>query len=1205
MNKNINEINKQVLGMVKDGKMNKDLAQSILSALNNKSEVKQNKDIAIIGLSLRLPGVNNINDYWEVLKNGKSKIGCFPKLRREDTDLFLSKDQKLKKNPYLKAGYLDEIDKFDAGFFKISPKEATMMDPYQRLFLQGAYEAMEDAGYGGDSLGGSRTDVFVGVDHTPKLRFSYLNEIDRPSFLAMTGSWSGMQATKVSHLLNLRGASMVIDTGCSSSAVALHNACRALRDKECTMALAGGVNLLLFPVQENDMFGGVESNKGIVRPFDKNADGTLWGEGVGVVLLKPIKDAIEDGDHIYAVIKGSAVNNNGASSNAITALSAEAHKDLLLRAWQDAKINPETISYIEAHGTSSVIGDSIEISGINNAFREHSKKKNFCGIGSVKGNIGHLVSCSAMASLFKVILGMKNELIPSTINYQEPNPYVNFSDSSVYVVDKLTPWKKSSEVRRAGISCFSFTGTNCHIVVEEPPYNDKLQFVKNGEVSIFVLSCKTKEALIDIIENYKKYLHRNHDESISDICFTSCVGRGHYEFRIAMIIESIEDLREKINILSEKGFENNEIHGVYYGGHKIVSSTKHEKNAGEITEGEKRQLGLAINSKIRETVSSHKECQELFEEICSKYVKGADINWGLIYSEKETKRVMLPLYPFEKTRYWVELSHYKTLEENNNKEKVIVTHQLKEQDFSVVDRVIQKMREFERSKLVAETSIDESEHGNKKEDVFSLIEDYGRFMLLKVFKSMGILSQPGISYHKDTLIKELGIVDFYRKLFMALMNILEKASFVEIKDDIINASELVNSSETIYNIKNLENIKNYVVKKYSDMEAYFKLIENCVGNYDEILTGKTSALSIMFPNYSMDLVGDIYQGNRGVNYFNELVAISTRKYIEEKLNSNKDSQIKFKILEIGAGTGGTSEYIFTEISEFSDNIEYYYTDISLGFVNYGRKNYAAKYPFIKFRPLNMEKTIESQGFNQGEFDIIIAANVIHGMRNLKNSLNEVKKLLRTNGILILNEVTRVQDFTTLTFGLTSGWWAFEDEEVRIKYSPLLDRNLWKSLLRSIGFKNVNAFGDLYSDSSENQHSVLSVIVGESDGTFERDTSLDDAEYVIQEREGYGDNEFAEVKVKGRKDEVYTSTEKMVARIWAESLGFYEINIFDNFSDLGGDSIIAMKVVNIISTTMDKKIDMQEVLKKPSIAEFAAYLDEFVLHLDCNEDLEKN
>lgn len=1198
MNKNINEINRQVLEMVKNGAINKDLAINILQELNRNNEIKQNNDIAIIGLSLRFPGADNINEYWEILKNGENKISCFSEIRREDTDVFLSKTQKSKKDPYLKAGYLDQIDKFDAGFFKISPKEATMMDPYQRLFLEVAYEAIEDSGYVGNGLEGSRTGVFVGVDHTPKLRFAYLNEIDKPSFNAMTGSWSGMQATRVSYLLNLRGASMVIDTGCSSSAVAIHNACRALRDKECTTALAGGVNLLMYPVQENDMFGGIESNNGIVRPFDKNAQGTLWGEGVGAIILKPLKNAIEDGDHIYAVIKGSAVNNNGASSNAITALSAEAHKDLLLRAWKDANINPETISYIEAHGTSTVMGDSIEISSINNAFREHTEKKNFCGIGSVKGNIGHLVSCSTMASLFKVILAMKNNLIPSTINYQEPNPYINFSNSSVYVVDKPTPWKKSNEVRRAGISCFSFTGTNCHMVIEESPYNDRVQTIGNREASIFVISCKTKESLKGLVIKYKKYLENNQNENISDICFTSCVGKGHYEFRIAIIVDSFDKFTEKINILNEKGFEDNEIQGVYYSEHKIVRGTKHDKDEGEITEGEKRQLSSSINLKIKETIASHKKNQELLEEICSKYVKGADIDWALIYSDKKYKRVSLPLYPFEKTRYWVDLAKFK---EQDNNQKIIVTHQLEEQDFSVATNVIQAMKKFESAKLAAETSISEIRDDSKKEDVFSIIENYGSYLLLKTFKNMGVFLQTGIKYDKDTLIKDLGIIDIYRKLFMALINILEKGGFVKVDNDIIQVSELVTSNETTNNIENLESMKNNIVKKYPDMEAYFKLIENCVGHYKEILTGKTSAISIMFPNYSMDLVADIYQGNRGVNYFNELIAISTRKYIEEKLKNNNHSQIKLKILEVGAGTGGTSICVFPEISEFGDNVEYYYTDISLGFVDYGRENYGKQYPFLKFRPLNMEKRIEGQGFNPGEFDIIIAANVIHGMRNLKNSINEIKKLLRTNGILLLNEVTRVQDFTTLTFGLTPGWWAFEDEDIRMKHSPLLNRSGWKSLLTSIGFKNVETFGDLSPENSEKQHSVLSIIVGESDGTYEKDNSLEDIEHVSSQKGEFDVSKITEVKLKGRKDGIYTENEKMVARIWAESLGFYEIDIFDNFSDLGGDSIIAMKIVSIISTTTNMKIDMQEVLKKPSIAEFAAYLDEHALHNACNED----
>lgn len=648
------ELKKQIINAVKDKEISKELAFSLLKELTNQNDDWQKRDVAIVGLSLRFPGANNLQEYWDLLEKGENKIGSFPPSRREDISPLLPDALRSQKNPFLQAGYLEEIDKFDAAYFQISPNEAELMDPYHRLFLEVAYEALEDGGYGGDSLDGSKTGVYAGIDHTNKANFSYLHLIKNLDFLAMTGSKTAILASRISYSLNLNGPSMVFDTGCSSSAVALHAACKALQNKECDMALAGGINLLMLPFNLG-MFGPIEAVDREVRAFDKDATGACWGEGVGVVLLKPLTKALEDGDTIYSVIKGSAVNNNG-TSNGITSFNAEAQKDLLLTAWKDARIKPETISYIEAHGMGTLVGDAMEVSGLNSSFRSHTQETQICGIGSLKANIGHLVGASGMASLFKVILSFNKELIPATRNYREPNPTINFNDSAVYVVDKPTPWEKSKEARRAGINSFSLSGTNCHFVVEEPPRHAPAVVDGKYQPHIFVLSCRTKEALERLVERYQTYLVSQNSNNLADICFTSSVGRGHYRYRIAIIASTLEELKEKIDVLNAQGVEYVELKDVFCGEHSIVPSTKRDRGCNEITEGEKRQKSKSVSALIKEAQETHKDCAEPLESICMKYVQGADVDWKQFYSGRKTRRVNLPVYPLERTRYWIKVA---------------------------------------------------------------------------------------------------------------------------------------------------------------------------------------------------------------------------------------------------------------------------------------------------------------------------------------------------------------------------------------------------------------------------------------------------------------------------------------------------------------------------------------------------------------------
>lgn len=674
---NIDVLNRYFLEGAAKGTIDKDIAVQVLKELNGKEQ--QNTDIAIIGMSCRFPGANSKDDFWQNLINGRECIYEFPNKRKMDLEDYL-KRMGITENIndlYVKAGYLDEIDKFDPAFFRISPQEAKTMDPIQRLFLETAWEAIEDAGYGGNRIYGTKTGVYAGRDHSFDHIYKHMNHNMDP--LNVTGSLTGILASRLAYIFDLQGPSMVIDTACSSGLVALHQACCSLKNKECEFAIAGGIHITIEPSRKQSSMGMIESSDYSVRAFDKGANGTVWGEGVGVVFLKPLNKAIADSDNIYAVIKGSAINNDGAS-NGITAPNPDAQARVILSAWKQAGIEPETISYIECHGTGTELGDSIEIKGLLKAFGKYTSKKQFCGIGSVKPNIGHTVAASGIASLFKVVFALKYRSIPKTINFSEASPLVDFSDSPIYVHDKMTEWKTGNEKRRAGVSAFGFSGTNCHVVLEEAP-EFKNEIERESVFYVLALSAKKEKQLLELIENYRQLLNKPLKCNIMDLCYTTNTGKGHYNNRVAIVFNDYEELLQKIKKICDNSFELPEDCGIFYGQHKIVQPEA-VNGKGQITELEKNEITKTALNKLNEYLSGNETDKELLKEICKLYVKGADILWKDFYKNKNCKKMSLPTYPFERVRCWVD---HTALESTNLRTGNLNT---KELDHPLLDSLI-------------------------------------------------------------------------------------------------------------------------------------------------------------------------------------------------------------------------------------------------------------------------------------------------------------------------------------------------------------------------------------------------------------------------------------------------------------------------------------------------------------------------------------
>ncbi|QJD81939.1 non-ribosomal peptide synthetase [Cohnella herbarum] len=599
-------------------------------------EEESMQEIAIIGLAAQLPMVDDIEQFWQCICNGVDFITEFPEGRRSDVDPFARSKTRNGDRPlsYFEGAYLDRIDEFDYSFFRLSPKEASLMTPNQRLFLQTAWKSIEDAGYCRRTLAGSRTGVYVGFNSDSLYDYKRMISDTDPELLSMgvPGNISSIIAGRISYLLDLNGPSLCVDTACSSSLVAIHLACQAIRNRECEMAIAGSVKINLLPLA-NEVKIGIESSSGRARTFDDGADGTGAGEGVIAFLLKPLGKALRDGDAIHAVIKGSAVNQDG-SSVGLTAPNVAAQEDVLVRAWDNAGIHPATISYMEAHGTGTKLGDPIEIAGMDRAFRKYTDRKQFVAVGSVKSNVGHLDHAAGAMGMLKAIFAMKRKQIPPLLHFARPNRSIDFIDSPIYVNDRLSDWPAKEYPRRCGVSAFGISGTNCHLVLEEAPNDDreksKLPLYgskANRQDHLLTLSAKSESALRELAALYRTFDWG--EASAERICYTALTGRDHHEYRLAIVFRDRQDLQDKLDRLIAGEFASAELKGIYYGSRKSAAwSADDPIYAAE---------------------------DQAWEELAKLYAMGADIDWDGLYAEQSYARVHIPTYPFERSRCWLNI----------------------------------------------------------------------------------------------------------------------------------------------------------------------------------------------------------------------------------------------------------------------------------------------------------------------------------------------------------------------------------------------------------------------------------------------------------------------------------------------------------------------------------------------------------------------
>jgi len=509
-------------------------------------------DIAIIGYSGRFPGADTINEFWTNLCDGKESITFFS----SEELLHHGVSHELLHSPnYVKASpILGKIDLFDAEFFNYAPKEADILDPQQRLLLECAWKTLEHAGYATNTKA-QNIGFYMGSGGVVT---SYLLEYLQvnPFIKGMTGSFEHLAndkdfvPTRISYKLDLTGPSMAIQTACSTSLLTVHQACQSLSLGECEMALAGGINIRIPHISGYlRQRGDVYSEDGHIRTFDAKATGIVFGSGIGLVMLKPLENAIRDGDTVYAVIKGSAVNNDGLEKLSYTASSYKGQVECISKALARTQISPETIQYIETHGTGTVMGDPIEVAALTDVFKQYNTHEQSCGLGSVKSNVGHLDTAAGVVSLIKAIMIINNRQLPPQINLEELNPKIDFSNSPFYINTELKQLDAGDVPLRIGVNSLGIGGTNVFMVLEEPPELEKAKQQSDTPL-LLNISARNKKSLETLVTQYKAVFNQADDADVDDICYTSNTGRGQFEQRISLMANTSEVLKNKVNQLS-------------------------------------------------------------------------------------------------------------------------------------------------------------------------------------------------------------------------------------------------------------------------------------------------------------------------------------------------------------------------------------------------------------------------------------------------------------------------------------------------------------------------------------------------------------------------------------------------------------------------------------------------------------------------------
>ncbi|GKX30073.1 hypothetical protein SH1V18_25530 [Vallitalea longa] len=1203
--------------------------------MKNKSDkqiIEQREDIAIIGIGLKISWARDLEQYWEIINN---KICCtedFPKYRAKGVEGLVNVLYNSDKEPKFHQGsYIGRIDEFDNEFFHLSPREASLMDPAQRVFLETIRNTFDDAGYTARRLKQSKTGVFLGYTSS-SLKDNYIVDIvfNHRDLLpySMTGNMAPLIPSRISHLLDLKGPTMVMDTACSSALVAVHEACEHILSGNCEMAIAGGLKLNVMPLIMDDMSIGIESYDGKTRTFDSGADGSSMGEGCCTILLKPLHLAEKDGDIIYATIKSSSINHDGTASG-LTAPNPTAQSDVLVDAWNKANINPEDIQYIEAHGTATGLGDPIEIQGINKAFSRFTDRKQFCAIGASKSNLGHMYECSGLAALLKVVASMRHDIIPATINFMTPNINIDFINSPVYVNTETRDYVDNGKKYIAGVSAFGLSGTNCHVVLEKYDKNKEDKTISVDKPTLINITAKSDYSLNAKIDNYLNYVNENYDQlDYYNFCYNVNLYNDIYDRRVAFVVESKEELRDKLEYIHKNGLNQYEDKKIY---HHII---ERNNNDYKIRKAIAKEIDDLTN-KVNEILQRDELKRNDYENACEHIILGAIPEWKHMYSDYKGVHIPLPVYPFQRKRLWLPEKVYK------NKKKLYYTKDFK------MEHIVNINNAPENTLIIAwdETRLDYLEQSvmNKQSDAETILlkninelEQNKEVILEKLNKTSHIIYS-GYECDSENLDNLVTMQE------NNLHTLLWLAKFINNNDNQSNVKLVALSSNGIgiTGDEELLNPQNTTVLGLGKCICKeFKKIDFCFLDYDNETTTDC-------------LIQEINSKNKEnvVVYRNNIRYVERLKEIIPTSHDNSKLTIDSGVYVITGGLGGIGYETAKEICETTKDttiIIFGRSDLNTnGDINPDDKKMIEKYNRYTILS-HLSKNIEYFSCDISEYDrmqeiltavrkkygkingVIHAAGIGGGKLIENTTTQDIDAMLKTKvyGTWNLDQLTKEDNldffvlyssiatvFTSIELSAytaantyldyfcqyrnanrsgktyTINWATWSETGMSVEHNFTVD-TLFKTITTKDGIKGfMDVLGCDYTN----------VIIGELN--FDSQIALMMNNYPIKYSD-YIMEQLAALKDKNKKkagtnrpklisgteDSNYSDIEVEIARACQEVLGYEEIDINDNFFEMGADSILMGHIFNIINKYYPDQLQLMDLFAYPSVRQLSEYLD---------------
>ncbi|MBC3910912.1 beta-ketoacyl synthase N-terminal-like domain-containing protein [Undibacterium umbellatum] len=915
--------------------------------------------VAIIGAGCRMPRADDIFEYWRRLADGEELIDFFDaeQLAAAGVDPAL-----LQRPAYVPAAaVVAHADRFDWGFFGYSRHEAESIDPQQRLFLMCAWEALEMAGYAPDALTAKGDELKIGVigackmSSYPAASFDKMEEIASPStFARLLGNDKDYLATRVSYKLGLTGPSMTVQTACSSSLVAIHVACEQIASGECDMVLAGGAGIG-FPQESGYVHreGMIFSKDGHCRPFDAEAGGTTIGNGVAVVLLKSLERALADGDPILAIVRGSAVNNDGAGKAGYTAPSPEGQARVINEALVMAEVDPASIGLVEAHGTATPLGDPIEVEALTRAWRKHTNASQYCALGSVKSNLGHLDTAAGVASFVKAAMALHFGQVPPNLHYEQANPAIDFENSPFFVPQMLLPWPLDHGPRRAAVSAFAIGGTNCHAILEQAPARATLT-PANGAPVFLLLSARSEAALKTLAQRHAwRLCEWTADQSLADYCATSVHHRSVYPYRLALLANDADSL---ISLL-----------------YAFID--------GDDTKTRKLQHHRT-HAWIANALQSDNDGQALLDFVATQ-ASAEHPSWEqhLVCSIRPVARALLPTCPFEGERCWYTKPGPSPVA-------------IGKDDHTTW----QAMRDAgHQCAAVLAADLDLSGLPRENEGVDALHAAY----VGQAFATLGIFNNNDDWMDVEACLQATGAPIRFHQLFARLLRDLADADLLE------RRGEGGQFSYRHLRTDWPDPSSWLVLMRELGYQQLADLVERTGPRLADMLTEKVDAVSIVFPGAATDDVEHMYQDQPYSVYLNSIAAATVAGLA-------KAHGRPLRILEVGGGTGGTTRDILAQLPPGACGL-YTFTDLGPLFLQKARKKFAA-YPFMQYQSFDMNGPAITQGLKAGSYDLIVAANVLHNAPDLRVMLANLATVLAPDGVLMMREITTQKKLFDFVFG---------------------------------------------------------------------------------------------------------------------------------------------------------------------------------------------